>query len=128
MMTFVSDFLWIDGSSSINKTDVHNKTDVWCMMFNPTFNNISAISWWSVLLVEKTTERQQVTNKLDRTCIEHTSPWTALERTTLVVICTDCTRSCKSNYHMITEVYLISTCNINNTTLNDPHHYPQGQN
>jgi hypothetical protein len=24
------------------------------MMFNATFNNISAISWWSVLLVEKT--------------------------------------------------------------------------
>ena len=24
------------------------------MVFNATFNNISAISWWSVLLVEKT--------------------------------------------------------------------------
>jgi len=24
------------------------------MMFNATFNNISAIDWWSVLLVEKT--------------------------------------------------------------------------
>jgi hypothetical protein len=24
------------------------------MMFNATFNNISAISWWSVLLVEET--------------------------------------------------------------------------
>jgi hypothetical protein len=23
------------------------------MMFNTTFNNISAISWWSVLLVEE---------------------------------------------------------------------------
>jgi len=24
------------------------------MMFNATFNNVSAISWWSVLLVEET--------------------------------------------------------------------------
>jgi hypothetical protein len=27
---------------------------VWFMVFNATFNNISVISWWSVLLVEKT--------------------------------------------------------------------------
>jgi len=25
----------------------------WFMVFNATFNNISIISWWSVLLVEK---------------------------------------------------------------------------
>jgi len=37
------------------------------MVFNATFNNISVISWWSVLLVEdseKTTDLPQVTNKL----------------------------------------------------------------
>jgi len=40
------------------------------MVFNVTFNNISAISWWSVLLVEetgvleKTADLLQVTNKL----------------------------------------------------------------
>jgi len=27
---------------------------VWVMVFNATFNNISVISWWSVLLVEET--------------------------------------------------------------------------
>jgi len=27
---------------------------VWLMVFNATFNNISAISWWSVLFVEET--------------------------------------------------------------------------
>jgi len=27
---------------------------VWFMVFNTTFNNISDISWWSVLLVEET--------------------------------------------------------------------------
>jgi hypothetical protein len=39
------------------------------MVFNATFNNISVISWWAVLLVEeakypvKTTELPQVTEK-----------------------------------------------------------------
>jgi hypothetical protein len=27
---------------------------IWFTVFNATFNNISAISWWSVLLVEET--------------------------------------------------------------------------
>ena len=31
------------------------------MVFNATFNNISAISWQSVLLVEETTDLPQVT-------------------------------------------------------------------
>jgi len=40
------------------------------MVFNATFNNISVISWWSVLLVrnpedpEKTIDLSQVTDKL----------------------------------------------------------------
>jgi hypothetical protein len=35
----------------------------WFMVFNATFNNISVISWRSVLLVEKTTDLTQVTDK-----------------------------------------------------------------
>ena len=44
----------------------------WCFVFNATFNNISAISGRSVLLVEETrvpgetTHLSQVTDKLDR--------------------------------------------------------------
>jgi hypothetical protein len=34
------------------------------MVFNATFNNISVISWQSVLLVEKTIDLSQVTDKL----------------------------------------------------------------
>ena len=41
------------------------------MVFNTTFNNISAISWWSILLVEETgvprenlPDLSQVTDKL----------------------------------------------------------------
>jgi hypothetical protein len=33
------------------------------MVFNATFNNILVISWWSVLLVEKTSDLPQVTDK-----------------------------------------------------------------
>jgi hypothetical protein len=32
------------------------------MVFNATFNNITAISWQSVLLLEQTTNLQQVTD------------------------------------------------------------------
>ena len=35
------------------------------MVFNATSNNISVILWWSVLLVEETTDLLQVTGKLD---------------------------------------------------------------
>jgi hypothetical protein len=34
------------------------------MVFNTTFNNISVISWRSVVLVEETTDLRQVTDKL----------------------------------------------------------------
>ena len=42
--------------------------DGWFMVLNATFNNISVISWRSVLLMEypeKTTDLLQVTDKLD---------------------------------------------------------------
>jgi hypothetical protein len=70
----------------INKTDCHDITEillkvvkktlnglggsVWFMVFNATFNNISVISWQSVLLMgkqecpEKTMNMLQVTDKL----------------------------------------------------------------
>ena len=52
------------------------------MAFNATFNNISVISWRSVLLVEatgipeKTTDLSQFTDKVYHImcCIEYTSP------------------------------------------------------
>ena len=46
--------------------------------------------------------RKSLTNFITyKCCIECTSPWTWFELTTLVVIVTDCTGSCKSNYHTI---------------------------
>jgi hypothetical protein len=73
------------------------------VFYNDTFNNISVMSWRSVLLVEETGEKTdfpQVTDKLYH-CIEYTSPWAGFELTTVVAIGTDCLGSCKSNYHTI---------------------------
>ena len=78
-------------------------------MFNATFNNISVILCRSVLLVEETgvpgekplTCRKSLTNFITLCCIKYTLPWTWFKLATLVVIGTDCTGSCKSNYHAI---------------------------
>ena len=72
------------------------------MVFNATFNNISVISWLSVLFVEETRENNRtLTNlyhivlyRVNLTCV-------GFELTTLLVIGTDGIGSCKSNYHTI---------------------------
>jgi len=61
------------------------------IVFNITFNNISVISWQSVLLVEETGENHRPA----------TSHLQTLSHIVIVVIGTDCIGSCKSNYHMI---------------------------
>jgi len=58
------------------------------MVVNATFNNISAISWQSVLLDQWRkiqTYHKSLTNFITKSCIECTSRF---ELTTLVVICT----------------------------------------
>ena len=56
-----------------------------------------------------------------KSCIEYTLPYAEFEPTTLVVIDTDCTGSCKFNYHTFTtttpayyERTYTSLCNIDN--------------
>jgi hypothetical protein len=64
-------FAFQSGSShSFELSQVGRYGLVWFMVFNATFNNISVISWRSVLLVEdtcyleKTTDLLQITDKL----------------------------------------------------------------
>ena len=77
------------------------------MVFDATFNNISVILWWSVLLMGETkgpgenTNLTQVTDKLYH-IILYTSPWAGFALAMSVVIGTDCIGSYKSNYHTIT--------------------------
>ena len=81
------------------------------MLFNATFNNISVISWRSVLLVEetedpeKTTDLPQVTDTLYHIML-YTSPWSRFELTTSVVIGTDCISSCKANCYTSLSFFL----------------------
>jgi hypothetical protein len=59
---------------------------VWFMVFNATFNNISVISWRSVLLVEKTTDLSQVTDKLFKSGrkVQEYSQYEALKRSSKI--------------------------------------------
>jgi uncharacterized membrane protein YjgN (DUF898 family) len=77
---------------------------VWArvMVFNATLNNISAISWHSVLFVEETeysekiTDLSQITDKPYRImCHRVLLIWVGFELTTLGVIDTDCISSNK---------------------------------
>ena len=78
------------------------------MVFNATFNNISAISLWSVLLVEETgvprENHKPVTSH--RQTLSHnvvsSAPHHERDSNSQVVIGTDCIGSRKSNYHTIT--------------------------
>ena len=69
------------------------------MVFNATFNNISVISWRSVLLVEKTV----VPGENHQPVASH---WQTLSHnvvsSTPRLIGIDCTGSCNTNYHLIT--------------------------
>jgi hypothetical protein len=47
---------------------------VWFMVFNANFNNISVISWWSVLLVQNEKERVDIAIILFHCLTHHKLP------------------------------------------------------
>jgi hypothetical protein len=70
------------------------------MVFNATFNNISVISWRSVLLMEETGVPGE--NHLPVASRQQTLSHNVVHlELTSVMIGTGCIGSCKSNYHMI---------------------------
>jgi hypothetical protein len=78
------------------------------MVFNATFNNISVISWWSVLLVEEigvpVENHRPVASHwqiLSHNVVSSTPRLNGFELATVVVIGTDYIGSWKSYYHTI---------------------------
>jgi hypothetical protein len=92
------------------------------MLLNASFNTILVISWRSVLFLGETEvpgENHRPVASHWQCCIEYTSPWTGFELTTLVMIGSDCTGSCNSNYNTTTTV---SNCQIKYKSVSNEYH------
>jgi hypothetical protein len=77
--------------SNLNMMNIYEESTlnfwIWCQLYRG-----GQINWWRKPGYPEKTAK-------------YTSPWTRFELITLVVIGTDCTCSCKSNYHKITTIW-----------------------
>jgi hypothetical protein len=88
-----------------------------CMQFNDGLESDLIIYFvWSIVYCQWENHRPFSNHweSLSYICIEYTSRRTGFELTTLMVIVTDCTGSCKSNYHMITAAPGEGVCSLVN--------------
>ena len=96
---------YYDTAPDVRGMELHPPLFYCLMVSNTTFNNISVISWGSVLLVEKTGGPREnywpVADNLYHIML-YTSPRSRFELIASVVIATDCIGSCISNYHTLT--------------------------
>ena len=51
---YINEWSFVACPGALSQMHKKEEKGVRVMMFNATFNNISVISWWSVLLVEET--------------------------------------------------------------------------
>jgi len=76
------------------------------MLFNATFNNISVISWWLVLLVEETgmprENHRQVRHTLSHNVVHLDLIWDSNSQHQWLWALIASIGSCKSNYHTVT--------------------------
>ena len=77
----------------------------WIMVFNIIFNHISAM----MVAVNFIGVGNWITQRNHQPAISHWQTLSGFKLTTLVVIGTDCTDSCKSNYHTLCTIFMTMT-------------------